>query len=104
MTKEAIIATFGEEYPAAVFTDGTRLLLIKETRWKRFYTGGKFNAEVSRLMDGSTSFTLKELQKEWPTWMADERDEFKDALNCAKIDSNISAMRDFVGLPKNDLI
>ena len=104
MTPEAIVATFGPGYPGAVLIDSLRLPLIRETRWKRFYGAEteKVSAEVSRLMDGSTVFNVNELQNEWSNWRKDERDKFTSALSCAKVDSNILEMRDFVGLPKLD--
>ncbi len=102
MKPEAIAYTFGNEYPAAIFTDGKRLPLVRETRWKRFYFAGKTNAEVSRIMDGSTKYTLAELQQELHSWTQDEKDEFVDALCRAKLEFDICAMREFLGHSHSD--
>ncbi len=73
---------FGKEYPAAVVVNRVRLPLQKERRFSRSYylAKGKMCSEVSRFMDGSASFTLTQLQAEWPTWIESERSDF--CQNC----------------------
>ncbi len=73
---------FGKEFPAAVVVNQVRLPLQKERRFSRSYrlAKGKMCSEVSRFMDGSASFTLTQLQAEWPTWTESERLDF--CQNC----------------------
>jgi len=74
----------GEEYPAAVVKEGTRMVLAVETRFTRQYQvpesemgTAKFGAwDISRFMDGSASMTAEQLRREWPTWTEWERVEF----------------------------
>jgi hypothetical protein len=69
---------YGDEYPAAVIMDGIRLPLRRERRFSRSYRSDehKIGTEVSRFMDGSTSITASELQRDWPHWAEDMRSDF----------------------------
>jgi len=72
---------YGDEYPAAVISDGIRMPLRRETRFSRTYEAPhrKLSTIVSRFMDGSASISAAELQKEWPHWKESERIDFCQA-------------------------
>jgi hypothetical protein len=78
MTTDQLKKMFGDEYPAAVIVDGTRLPLRREGRFSRSYGSQeqKLGTEVSRFMDGSASITASELLRGWPTWTDGQRSEF----------------------------
>lgn len=73
---------YGEEYPNAIIVNGERTPLSGESRFSRNYhsTKHKRGTTVSRLMDGSASITLSQLQSEWPTWTEGDRTDF--CQNC----------------------
>src|SRR6266536_3233625 len=72
---------FGDEYPAAVVSDGIRMPLRRARRFSRSYHSEehKKGSEVSRFMDGSASITSSQLQQEWPSWSEDVRMDFCQA-------------------------
>ena len=78
MTIEQLKEMYGEEYPAAVVVDGVRLGLTKERRFSRSYDSPdhKLGSEISRFMDGSARITALELEREWPNWTENERNDF----------------------------
>jgi len=69
---------YGDEYPAAVVSNGIRMPLRRERRFSRSYHSDehKMGTEVSRFMDGSASITSSRLQQEWPSWSEDVRMDF----------------------------
>ncbi len=73
-----LIRRYGDEYPAAVVSDGIRLPLRKERRFSRSYHSEehKLGCEISRFMDGSASITSAQLQQEWPSWNKETRMDF----------------------------
>lgn len=89
---------FGGEYPAAVTIDGDRQPLSKETPFSRSYDSadGKRVTIISRFMDGSASITLARLQREWPTWTADERSDFCQNCNWLHEQTDFPDMLRFV--------
>ena len=52
---------YGDEYPAAVLTDGIRLPVHSERRFSRGYHSDehKMGIEISRFMDGSASMIVR---------------------------------------------
>jgi len=70
----------------AIIMDGVRTPLSRETRFSRNYDSDdqKRSHMISRFMDGSTSITAVELQREWPTWTAEERVDF--CQSCSWLD------------------
>ncbi|PWU15151.1 MAG: hypothetical protein C5B50_16005 [Verrucomicrobia bacterium] len=78
MTEKEMKQSFGDEYPAAVTTEGMRLPLRHEGRFSRSYFSAehKHGTEVSRFMDGSASITAADLLREWPDWTDAQRMEF----------------------------
>jgi hypothetical protein len=74
---------FGDEYPAAVITDGIRMPLRWEKRFSRFYSSDKpkLSHGISRFMDGSASITASDLQQEWPGWEEDIRMDFCESCS-----------------------
>jgi hypothetical protein len=74
----------GPEYPAFVdWEDGTRMPLVRESRWSRTYRHPTKNLEYvnSRFEDGSASITFDELSATWPSWTRTERSDF--CYNCS---------------------
>jgi hypothetical protein len=75
---------YGNEYPAAVAIEGSRMPLARETRFSRDYltpeserkTAKISGTTVSRFMDGSASMTAEQLRNEWPTWTRWEQMDF----------------------------
>lgn len=78
MNLEELKRRYGEEYPAAVIIDGSRMPLAKERRFSRSYRSveQKTGADISRFMDGSASITIAQLQNQWATYSGDERMDF----------------------------
>ncbi len=85
---DSLKTEWGDEYPAAVFVNGKRLPLWKETRFNRHYFDKKrkSSASVPRFLDGSASISSRELQNEWPAWTEGERADFCSA--CGHIQNN----------------
>ena len=82
---EDFIRPLGDEYPAAIKVDGTRIPLAYETRFKRHYIEKKSELEahhtdVSRFIDGTASITLQQLKEEWSSWTDADRADFCDSL------------------------
>src|SRR5262249_27900218 len=78
MNESDLKKQFGDEYPAAVISDGIRYPLRRERRFSRTYQTDKQKMTIwlSRFMDGSASITASELKKEWPDWTDDIRRDF----------------------------
>ena len=78
MNIEQLKRSFGEEYPAAITRNGSRIPLKGETRFSRCYClpGDKTEHWFSKFMDGSASMTFAKLEAEWPTWTESERLDF----------------------------
>lgn len=78
MKLEDLKKRFGDEYPAAVITDGIRMPLRRERKFSRSYRSDehKMGSEISRFMDDSATITALELQREWPSWTGDVRTDF----------------------------
>jgi hypothetical protein len=101
MSPEAIKDTCGPDYPRRIFTEGMCFSLSRESRWMRFYEGSPtHSAEVSRLMDGSAVISLADLQKEWPLWTNEEKEEFVHALSTVKPVPENLELRDFISATK----
>jgi hypothetical protein len=70
----------GDEYPAALMVDGSRVPLSCESRFSRSYSyhfdGQKTTHHISRFTDGSASITASQLKHEWPSWTEDLRLDF----------------------------
>jgi hypothetical protein len=75
---------YGEEYPAAVVWEGTRMPLVVESRFSRDYRTPESEMKtakcggtiISRFWDGSASMTADQLRGEWPTLTKWERLDF----------------------------
>jgi hypothetical protein len=69
---------FGDEYPAAIVRNGSRMPLSRESRFSRMYDSDdkKSVTEISRFMDGSASITALEVQHEWASWTDNVRTDF----------------------------
>ncbi len=78
MSPKELKRSYGEEYPAAVVSNGLRMPLVKERHFSRSYSAveEKKGMEISRFMDGSASMTLEQLQSGWTSWGEDERVDF----------------------------
>jgi hypothetical protein len=78
MDGEQLKKMFGDEYPAAVIDNGTRMPLRLETQFTRYYNSQerKQGTNVSRFMDGSASMTATDLEREWLAWTAWQRLDF----------------------------
>jgi hypothetical protein len=84
MDLDSLRRMYGEEYPAAVVKEGTRMVLAVETRFTRDYRTPETEMKtakyggyiISRFMDGSASMTAEQLRREWPTWKEWERVDF----------------------------
>lgn len=98
MNTEEIKKAFGGEYPAAMVRDGVRIPLRRETRFHRIYSlaGSKTEFIYSRFMDGSSSITLAELEREWPRWREHERRDFCNACSWLYEQSDFPDMLRFI--------
>ena len=69
---------YGDEYPAAIVVDGIRFPLGRGGRFARRYRSNddSMGYDISRLMDGSTSIDVAELQREWPALSETDRLDF----------------------------
>lgn len=85
---------FGDEYPAVAMVDGVRMVLVKETRWSRYFQNEdhKMGCLVSRFMDGSAAITFEQFAGEWPTWGKRERADFCSACSWLGRQSDFPAM------------
>jgi hypothetical protein len=81
LTSATMNSYFGDEYPAAITSNGVRMPLVAERRWTRYYASKNPNMGhlVSRFMDGSAAITFQEFAPEWPTWSEKERQDFCSA-------------------------
>jgi hypothetical protein len=86
MNADKLKKLYGEEYPAALVSDGIRIPLSRECRFSRTYESkeSKMGVWVSRFMDGSALITASEFQQEWPAWTEDQRMDFCN--NCCWLD------------------
>jgi len=79
---------YGPEYPAYLtWMDGTRMALVRESRWSRTYRHPtkKLEHVCSRFEDGSASITFDELSATWSGWTRAERSDF--CYNCSLLRS-----------------
>jgi len=74
---------YGEEYPSAVMSLGSRLPLKTERRFSRFYYSDerRLGAHVSRFQDGSATMTYAELRTQWAKWSEHDKHDFVRACN-----------------------
>jgi hypothetical protein len=83
VNQEQLKKSYGDDYPAAIVAEGARIPLTRETGFSRTYHSKELNMthDVSKFMDGSASITLGELERDWGTWMDDERLDFLNACD-----------------------
>jgi hypothetical protein len=97
---------FGDEYPAAVMHDGTRMPLRRESQFTRIYALEEHKAafHISRFMDGSASISASELQREWANWTEETRLDFCNSCCWLHEQSDFSEILRFImqhGSPKD---
>lgn len=80
---EELRRIYGDEYPRAVVSLGSRLPLKAERRFTRFYYSEEkgHGAEVSRFQDGSATMTYRELSTQWSKWPEADKRDFVSACN-----------------------
>lgn len=98
MNADGLKMRFGDEYPKAVVMDGVRIPLSRETLFSRWYCSDdqKTSHVISRFMDGSTSITAGELQREWPTWTDQQRMDFCQSCCWLNQQSDFADMLRFI--------